>query len=279
MAHVLIAGCGYVGSELGRRLVAAGHQVVGLRRQPRGLPPGVVPLAADLTDASTLAGVPSDIEVVFYAASPAGFTAEAYDAVYVGGLANVLERTRGARRLFLVTSTSVYGQQDGAWVDEDSPTEPTSFAGRHLLEAEALAAVAPIRSTVVRLAGIYGPGRTSLIRGVADGTATIALDPVFTNRIHRDDCAGLLAHLMGLEDPASVYVGVDDEPAERGLVLRWLAEQLGVAAPPVVEATEPRRRGGNKRCRNDRARATGYAFAYPSFREGYAELIAARAYR
>lgn len=274
MSRVLIVGCGYVGSELGRRLVAAGHEVFGLRRDPRDLPPGVAPVAADVTDSASLSGLPRDVEVVFYAASPAGFSDEAYCAVYRDGLANVLARVPDARQLFVVTSTGVYGQTDGEWVDEASPTEPRSFSGRRLLEAERLAAESDVAATAVRLGGIYGPGRTRLLRSVADGSATIAAEPVYTNRIHRNDCAGLLEHLMNVNDPAPVYVGVDHEPAERGVVLRWLAGQLGVAPPPVAaDAGDERRRGGSKRCSNARVVTSGYVFEYPTFREGYGALI------
>jgi nucleoside-diphosphate-sugar epimerase len=128
---------------------------------------------------------------------------------------------------------------------------------------------------VVRFGGIYGPGRTRLIDSVRSGQARC--EPgLYTNRIHRDDCAGVLEHLLALAAPAPLYIGVDDEPALQCEVLRWLAQQLGV--PPPVPSGAPddsRRRGGNKRCCNARLRASGYRLLYPSYCEGYTALLRA----
>jgi nucleoside-diphosphate-sugar epimerase len=130
-------------------------------------------------------------------------------------------------------------------------------------------------ATALRLGGIYGPGRTRLVESVRSGRARIAAGPPrWGNRIHRDDAAGALAHLieraLGGDALPAVLIGVDDEPADEAVVLRWIAARLGVPEPPTGEATA---RGANKRCSNARLRATGYAFRYPTFREGYAEAI------
>ena len=175
----------------------------------------------------------------------------------------------------LTTSTGVYAQSRGEWVDEESPTEPEHFSGKRLLEAEALLASSPFRGVALRLAGIYGPRRTRLIDRVRKGQAVIARVPRYTNRIHREDCAGAIDHILELEDPAPCYVGVDDEPAEEAVVLRWLAGALGAPEPRVAgRGEESARRGGNKRCRNDRLVASGYRFQFPTFREGYAATLA-----
>lgn len=267
--RVLIAGCGYVGSELARRL-AEDHDVWGLRRTAGELPAGVRPLAGDVTDPSTLE-LPDDVDALVYAVSPGRREEAAYRAAYVHGLRTVLTAlgSRPARLLF-VSSTAVYGQSDGSVVDEESPTDPSSFAGRVLLEAEAVAQAAG--GSVLRLAGIYGPGRTRLIDQVRAGEATYPSPDVHTNRIHRDDGAGALAHLLTLGDPAPVYLGVDDDPAPRGEVLRWLADRLD--APRPHEAPDARTRGGDKRCSNARLRASGYDLTYPSYRDGYAAMLA-----
>ena len=163
------------------------------------------------------------------------------------------------------------------WVDEISPTEPTDFSGIRVLEGERLLLDSQLPATVVRLGGIYGPGRARLIESVRNGLAVCADGPPsYTNRIHRDDCAGALRHLMNLPNPDRLYVGVDQEPAEQSAVLRWLATQLGVSPPRVEPSSEPhaRRHHSNKRCRNTRLVACGYAFRYPTFREGYTALLA-----
>jgi nucleoside-diphosphate-sugar epimerase len=146
-----------------------------------------------------------------------------------------------------------------------------------VLEGERVLLHGPFPATVLRLGGIYGPGRSSLIERVRQGLATCRDGPpLYTNRIHRDDCAGALHHLMTLPHPDSLYIGVDHEAADYCDVLHWLAAQLG-ASPPRVEAssgTDTRRHRTNKRCRHDRLIASGYVFRYPTFREGYEALLA-----
>lgn len=280
MARIVIAGCGDIGTALGRELVAAGHRVWGLKRDPATLPSAILPLAADLTVSESLTVLPSDLDYIFYTAAASGFNEDCYRAVYVDGLANLLAALQAAgqrlRRLFFTSSTSVYAQRQGEWVDEDSPAEALDFTGHCLREAEILVGQGPYPATVIRFGGIYGPGRTRLIDSVRSGAATcVERPPVFTNRIHRDDCVAVLRHLMELPEPAPLYLAVDDEPAPQCEVLRWLAQRLGVAGPTVVGAAtgaEARMRN-NKRCSNRRLRLSGFRFRYPSYKEGYTALI------
>lgn len=285
MGRVLIVGCGFVGSALGRQLLEDGWDVWGVKRDPSTLPPGIAPVAADVSDARSLTGsLLVDPDVVVYAVSADERTEEAYRAAYVDGLRTVmsvlLEGGHLPDRLLYVSSTAVYGDQDGAWVDEDTSTDPTSFRGRVLLDGEALVGSgggAGIPGVSVRLGGIYGPGRTSLIRKVRSGEAHCPPGgPYYTNRIHRDDAAGILAHLSdpGLDDLHDVYLGVDRDPAPYCEVLRWIAEQVD-APPPETgdDGSLERRARANKRCRSDRIVESGYAFRYPSFRDGYGEIL------
>ncbi len=281
MARILIAGCGYVGSALGQSLALDAHDVWGLRRRPASLPLGVRPISADLAVPGTLKDLPPDLDAVFYMAAPGGRDDALYRVAYVDGLRSLLDAldAQGQRpgRVFFTSSTSVYAQRRGEEVDEASPTEPSHFGGRRLLEAEALLASGPFPSTVVRFAGIYGPRRQRLIDLVRTGRAEYrdVSPPRYTNRIHRDDCVGVLRHLMALQAPESLYVGVDSEPAPERTVMLWLAGALGAPAPRAVreDKEESERPRGNKRCRNARLLASGYAFQYPTFREGYSALI------
>jgi len=160
MVRVLIAGCGDVGCALGRLLVEQGHQVWGLRRNIDALPAEINPLAADLADAATLAQLPAGINVLYYTAAAAGFNDEAYRQAYVIGLRNILQALNRSelQRVIFVSSTAVYGQDAGEWVDESSETLPTGFSDKRLLEAEALLRESKTTGIVLRLAGIYGPG-------------------------------------------------------------------------------------------------------------------------
>jgi nucleoside-diphosphate-sugar epimerase len=280
MANVLIAGCGYVGTALGTRLASEGHVVWGLRRRPDALPSSIRPFVADLTVPETLEALPPGLDVVFYTASADASDDDSYRAAYVDGLRSLLHALDGQRqslrRVFFTSSTGVYAQSSGAWVDETSPTEPAEFSGIRVLEGERLLLGGLFPATVLRLGGIYGPGRTRLIERVRRGIA-VCTDgpPLYTNRIHRDDCAGALQHLMNVDQPDQIYLGVDHEPAEQCEVLRWLAAQLGVS-PPGVEppsGSEVRRHQSNKRCSNAKLVASGYVFRYSSFRDGYMALL------
>ncbi len=279
--NVLIAGCGYIGTALGLRLAAEGYTVWGLRRHPQALPPGLHPVAADLTIPESLRALPRGIDVVFYTAAAHGRTDAAYRATYVDGVQYLLEalqqQHQRPRRFFFTSSTGVYAQCHGEWVDESWPAEPTHFSGRRLLEGEQLLRESPFAATVVRLAGIYGPGRTRVLDSVRQGTAICpAGESVYVNLIHRDDCVGALYRLMRLAYPAPLYLGVDHHPTDQGALLRWVAAQLGVPPPPLeaVPETIKQQRRSNKRCRNGRLVAAGYALRYRSFRSGYAALLA-----
>lgn len=275
MSRILIAGFGYIGEALGLSLAQAGHVVFGLRRRPVASSHSIESFAADLNDAESLSSLPSELDFVFYTVSPDERTDEAYRKAYVEGLRNLLRALEptGAKRLFLTSSTGVYEQKNGKWVDESTPVDPKHFSGRRLLEAEQLLLGSRISSTVVRFGGIYGPGRTRLIQRVQTGKATYLADVTrFTNRIHRDDCVGCLTHLMSLNEPEPLYLGVDDEPTEQRELLQWLAETLD-APPPRPAAVQIKTRKGNKRCRNDRLRASGYRFRYADYRAGYGSFL------
>ena len=258
--RVLIAGCGYVGSRLAVALKASGHEVFALKRDPSTLV-GVEMVAADLTEPSTLT-LP-EVDVAFFTAAPDAGDENAYRAIYVDGLRNLAHALHPGTRLIFTSSTAVYGQDDGSEVDESSPTTPPSFRGRVLLEAEAASDV------TLRLGGIYGPGRARALERLRRGEARYNPGR-HLNLIHRDDASGALQHLMALEQPERVYIGVDEEPVESEVFYRWLATERGISTP-LADTT---REGKSKRCSSARLRASGYAFRYPTFRDGYGELIA-----
>jgi nucleoside-diphosphate-sugar epimerase len=290
-ASVAILGCGYVGLELGRQL-SPEHDVYGVRRSDEGLEAvaeaGLEPVQADLTDPATLAELP-DADWVVFAASAGGRGAALAREIYVEGqrtaLAAFAARAHPPDRYVYTSSTGVYGDHGGDWVDETTRVDPTTAKTRVLAEAEAvaLAADAGIDGTVVRLAGLYGPGRYRLDRYL-EGPVTEG----YLNMIHRADAAGAIAHLLGTDRARDqVVLGVDDEPVDRWTFADWLAEQCGREAPPKRTVEErlaaedlstaaERRLRTSKRCSNDRLRALDYDFVHPTYRSGYRAAIDAR---
>nr|WP_067289007.1 SDR family oxidoreductase [Marinobacterium profundum] len=272
--QILIAGCGDVGSTLGLALTAAGHKVFGLRRTINQLPAGIQGITGDLTNPASLSGQLPRCDILVYCAAASNHDEAGYRAAYVGGLANVLTALPAAPRLLLFTSSSgVYHQADGSMVDEQSPTEPDRFSGQVMLQAEQLALSCGINASIVRFSGIYGPGRNHLINQVRSGLGAPALPEHYSNRIHRDDCAGVLQHLINLhlqgEALAPTYLASDDTPATLHEVSQWLATTLGVP----INTNQALRRGGSKRCSNTLLRASGYRFIYPDFRAGYSAML------
>ena len=267
MKSLLVAGCGDLGMRLGERLKDGDWQVHGLRRRPDRLPPFIRGIGADLLTPSSLEKIPQSWDAVIYQATPGERTPDAYREAYVDGLSNLLQRVR-TQRLIFVSSTAVYGQDQGEWVDEDSATEPQAFSGRILLEAEARAR--EHGGLVVRFSGIYGPGRDYLIRTLKSGRARCRRDPPqWTNRIHADDCAAVLDHLLNLAQAQPLYLASDSMPTPRCEVLTWLAKQLDLPGPKADSESS----GQGKRIRNQRLTSAGFEFQYPDYQTGYRTLL------
>jgi nucleoside-diphosphate-sugar epimerase len=271
--RVLIAGCGDVGTEAALQLCREGHEVWGLRRDPSVLPAPIRPVAGDLTRDDGLSEVPDGLDAVVHAATADGRDEADYAAVYRDGLARLLAhvtRDGATPRVLFVSSTAVYGDAGGGWVDETTATVPSTATGGQLVAAEQLLLDAAVDGVVLRLAGIYGPGRTALIDRVRAGEAVRPDPPVHGNRIHRDDAARAIVHLLTLDDPQPVYLGVDHAPVDRGEVIAWLASELGLATPPSGPSGT---RSGDKRCRNERLLASGFVFRYPTYADGYRAVL------
>jgi nucleoside-diphosphate-sugar epimerase len=275
----LILGCGDIGMVLGRELLEAGHRVIGARRSAAALSgSGIEPLALDLGDAAALGALP-DADFVVYVLSADRFEEAAYRAAYPDGLQAVLRtyeaRDQAPQRILFVSSTSVYGQKEGERVTEQSPADSSGFSGMLMREAEQALLDSPIPGTVVRFAGIYGPGRDRLIRQVLEGRIAPQAPPMYSNRIHRDDCAGVLAHLIALSEADQpvepLYLASDCDPAPLHEVMAWVARQLKVEPTEVIQA--PLRKRASKRCDNTRLLESGYVFRYPGYREGYAQVM------
>ena len=288
--RVAVLGCGYVGLELARQLVDRGHEVVGVRRSPAGLDrvrdAGADPVRADVTDADALAAVP-DVDAVVFAASSGGRDADAAREVYVEGLRTSIDHFCGREeppdRTVYTSSTGVYGDHGGDWVDEETPLDPTTEKTRVLAAAERVALDrTPFDATVARFAGLYGPDRYRLERYV-EGPVTEG----YLNMVHRDDAAGAVRYLLAGDRARGEVVNVvDDEPVSKWAFADWLAEQCGRDPPPKRTVDErlaeddlstaaERRLRTAKRVDNGKLRGLGYEFAYPTYREGYRAAIEA----
>lgn len=274
----LILGCGDLGCALGERLLAAGHRVIGARRHPDTLPDGIEPLALDVTQP----GILPDADILVYAVAAERFDESGYQKAYPGGLKAVLDQLSQQRHqpkhLFFISSTSVYDQNQGELVDEESPTTPKGFSGRLMLEAERCLQESATPGTVVRLSGIYGIGRERLIQQVSEGLIAPEVPVLYSNRIHRDDAANVLAWLIErvLADDTidDCYLATDSEPAALHDVMAWLANALNVAPSDYLQS--PLRRRSSKRCSSQRLTAQGYQFLYPTYRDGYRHILKAR---
>jgi nucleoside-diphosphate-sugar epimerase len=288
--RVAILGCGYVGLELGRAL-APDHEVVGVRRSAEGCErierAGFEAVEADIINSEDLTAVP-DIDTVVFAASSGGRGADTAREIYVDGLRTVIDafgaRDESPDRLVYTSSTGVYGDHDGDWVDEGTPVEPTTEKTEVLAEAERVAledaSEHGIDGTVVRFAGLYGPERYRLERYL-DGPVTEG----YLNMVHRADAAGTIRFLLDSDaGRGETVLAVDDEPVEKWEFADWLADECDCPRPEKrttaerlaetdLSETARRRIETSKRCSNAKLRELGYEFAYPTYREGYRAAI------
>ena len=265
---VLLVGCGDLGTDIGLRLAARGHEVLGIRRRAELVPLPVRGLSVDLTRETPVLP-PLDLGYLVVALTARPRSEESYRATYVDGMARALDALAAAGhdpdRAVLVSSTGVFGDvPTGVLIDESTPPhEPDGPAGM-LLAAEQLFAERLPQGTVLRLSGLYGSDGGRLAQQVDDGRVT---DPHrWTNRIHRSDAAAAVVHLLTSEDaPGPLYIGTDDEPCQLGDVAAHLAAQRGAPTPPAADPAQ----GHGKRMTNARLRASGWVPQFPTYREGY----------
>jgi len=283
----LIVGCGYVGLPLGVELVRQGHEVFGLRRSAAGelKATGIHPLFANITQPESLAKLPRDFDWVVNCVASGGGSADDYRKIYLEGNHNLIAWLADSppEKFVYTSSTSVYGQNDGSVVTEESPAEPVEETAKVLVEAEKslLAAVADrkIPAVILRVAGIYGPGRDRWFRQFLRGEARIKGDGSrWLNMINRDDVVGCIIAALERGKPGEIYNAADNEPVTQLKFLEWLAAELKRPLPPRIPAeAEIRRKRGttNKRVSNAKLRSElKYEFQFPNFRKGYGAEIA-----
>ena len=273
---ILFIGCGDIAQRTAP-LLCERYQCFGLKRNPKTLSSNITPVKADGTNQSQLQTILAQgFDILVATLTPDEFTEQAYRQAYLKtahSLDQALSAISGKPPLVIwVSSTSVYGNTDGAWVDEDSTTEPETFSGRILLAAEEIIQQLSCSKTVIRFSGIYGPGRTRMLSQIREGRGRPSLPKLWSNRIHSEDCAGVIAHLIKLYERGEilhpVYLASDSEPVTQHDIRRWLANQMDIE---LVE--EAGKAGPTRRCSNRTLLESGYQFTYPTYREGYLSLL------
>ncbi len=286
--RVLIVGCGYVGLPLGAELVRRGHEVSGLRRSALAeaelKTAGITPLHADITRPETFARLPRDFDWVVNCSASGGGGAEDYRKVYLDGNRNLLAwlADSAVKKFVYTSSTSVYAQNDGSVVTETSLVAPEADTAKVLVETEKLLleAVAERKfpAVILRVAGIYGPGRGYAFKQFLRGEARIEGDGSrVLNMIHRDDLIGIIITALQRGAAGQIYNAADNEPVSQRKFYDWLAAELKQPLPSQVasDAEVWRKRGvTNKRVSSAKLRAElKYEFQFPDFRAGYAAEI------
>jgi nucleoside-diphosphate-sugar epimerase len=267
----LIVGCGYLGRRVAARWLASGTPVAALtRRNPDALAAlGIEPVVGDVLAPTSLRNLPA-ARTVLYAVGLDRSAGQSMRAVYVDGLANVLDTLPACGRFVYVSSTGVYGQTDGELVDEDSPTEPREESGKVVLEAERLLRARRPDAIVLRFAGIYGPGRLLRKQALLDGEPLAGDADRWLNLVHVEDGADAILAAESRGVLGQTYNVADDEPVSRRDFYTRLAELLGAPAARFEHREEL---GTNRRVSNAKAKAAlGWAPRFPSYREGLASL-------
>lgn len=278
--HIAIAGCGWLGTALGQHLLQQGHRVTAIRRNPQRLAElaalGLQPLALDLSDPAASLALPADVEAIVACQSARSDSADGYRAAYLSVNQHLLRAAErlAVRALVYTGSTGVFGYRDGREVSEASEVAPASATAEVLVQAEAelrAAAQRGLPTRVVRLSGLYGPGRWGTLQRVRSGALALGPgDDAYMNFCHLDDAvAAVEAALLRGRDGA-IYHASDAQPPQRREVVQALAAQLGIAprhnpAPAAAHAA-------NRRISASWSRAQlGLQLHWPDFRSGFAQ--------
>ena len=281
----MIIGCGYLGLRIARLWRDAGHHVHTCTRTCQKAETlaaeGFHPTLADILQPESLRQLP-DCETVLMAVAHDASSGVSRHDTYVRGLSNLLKAlSPNTRRFLYISSTGVYGDFGGDWVDESSPCVPIREGGQACLEAEQTLAAHPIgdRAIVFRMAGLYGPDRVPRLCEIAAAEPIQAATDGYLNLIHIDDAAQIVVTAEQQIEPPQTYVVSDGTPVLRIEYLKEIAKQLGASEPtfaqPPTDAPDVVRSIGNKRIRNLRMlRDLDVTLQYADYRTGLKEILA-----
>ena len=268
----LILGCGYLGSRVARSWLEEGRQVHAVSRNPSRLPAGVAPILCDVLRPETLRALPA-VDTVLYAIGFDRHSGATMRSVYVDGLANVLAHLPTPGRFLYVSSSSVYGQTDGGWVDESARTEPQEESGRIVLAAESVLRQTLAAAIVLRFAGIYGPDRLLRRQTIEKGEPIVGDADKWLNLIHVDDGARAILAAEQHGQPGRTYNVCDDHPVRRRFFYTALARALKAPEPSFVSAPldqpTPPHEKAHRRISNRRMKEELHVtLAYPDYDQG-----------
>lgn len=279
-SSLLIIGCGDLGNHLGSLMAEQNWQVYGMRRNVSEIAPNIHRIFADLYQKERPINWPTTkIDYIIFCAAPSANERSQYQELYYQGLQNVLQWIENSqqypKKLLIISSTAVYAQNDGSWVDEKSSTDPENLQGKTMLAMEQLAKNSSIDTTIIRLSGIYGPTRYYLIKQAIQGITYPQTPLLYANRIHIEDAALLLQAIIYFHKQGNelfpCYIGVDDEPAPIQETLAWIRNELAINTLTTQHAE---RRTGSKRLTNKLAKTTGWIPKYKNYKDGYKEILA-----
>ena len=270
--RILILGCGYIGTPLAQNLAELGHEVHAARRSPFSLE-GVVTHQVDVTQRASFDSLPREFDWVFLTASSSRGDAAVHRAVFVDGTNHLVNWLgNSSTRVLFTSSTNVYPQMNGDWVDESSSETSVTGTALNLVEAETILRESDIDCTILRVAGIYGPERGYLYRQFINNEAVLTnKGKRWMNMIHRDDVEGAI--LTAMNTQPGIYNATDNEPVTQLHFSEWLAKELEKSMPPEGGPVALKRSPTNKRVKNNKLKAEGWVLRYPTFREGYKALI------
>ena len=274
--ELLIFGCGFLGSRVAHQWLQRGKTVAAVTRSPEKAQQlaslGIDPVVADLMRPETLNALP-EVSRVLYCVGYDRSSGWSKESLYIDGLTHVLEGLPGCLERFVyVSSSSVYGQDDGSWVDETSATEPTTDGGRICLAAEQRLRERVVQATILRMSGLYGPDRLlARVDQLRAGEPIGGNPEAWLNLIQGDDSARACVAALTAPSPGPLYLVSDDRPLTRREYFTALAQRVG--APPPVFSGSPTSRhtpdGLNKRCRNERVISElGLKWQYPEITQG-----------
>lgn len=276
MARVLIAGCGYVGVATADLFHAAGWEVEGWTHSSISaaqLSAKPYPVrAVDITDRRAVQATDGKFNAAIHCASSGGGDADSYRQVYFQGAKNLVEILQPNRFIF-TSSTSVYAQTNGEWVDEESAAEPRHETGKILRATEDF--IQQSGGTVVRLAGIYGPGRSALLRKLLSGEARLENGGErYQNQAHRDDIATAIFLLAQMPNESRIVNVTDNGPMTQRECYEWLARKLHrPLPPPTTRRREAKRGASNKRVSNQKLRGLSWEPKFPTFPVGMEQSV------